>query len=97
MNSKEFLQEERDATWPPALTALWLAEHGDWDAAHAQAQLGNTADGDWVHAHLHREEGDLGNARYWYQRCGKTMPETSISQERHELIRIFLNQLESSP
>ena len=28
---------------------------------------------DWVHAHLHRVEGDLGNAAYWYRRAGKTM------------------------
>jgi hypothetical protein len=24
-------------------------------------------------ARLHRQEGDLGNARYWYARCGRRL------------------------
>jgi hypothetical protein len=26
----------------------------------------------WVHAHLHRVEGDLGNARFWYRQAGRS-------------------------
>jgi hypothetical protein len=26
----------------------------------------------WVHAHLHRVEGDLSNARYWYRQAGRS-------------------------
>jgi hypothetical protein len=55
-----------------ALQALWWAGKGDWERAHqcAQQQEGDPAC-DWVHAYLHRVEGDLGNAGYWYRRAGK--------------------------
>ena len=32
-----------------------------------------------VHAFLHRAEGDLGNASYWYHRAGKEVPETGVT------------------
>ncbi len=51
---------------PPALQALWWAGKGDWDKAHAVAQDDDGAESAWVHAYLHRLEGDLPNARYWY-------------------------------
>ena len=51
-----------------ALLALWWARKPDWDRAHGLAQQheGDPAH-DWVHAHLHRIEGDLENAGYWYR------------------------------
>jgi hypothetical protein len=53
-----------------ALQALWWASKGDWDRAHgcAQRREGDPAC-DWVHAYLHRVEGDLANAGYWYRRA----------------------------
>lgn len=54
-----------------ALAALWQAAKGDWPAAHRLAQADKSAAGAWVHAHLHRIEGDEGNAAYWYRRAGK--------------------------
>lgn len=56
---------------PPLLQALWHARTGDWDQAHRIAQDVNGADGAWVHAYLHRKEGDLSNARYWYRQAGR--------------------------
>ena len=60
---------------PPALAAplaaLWWARRGDWDAAHGRVQDEAGADAAWVHAHLHRAEGDAGNAAYWYRRAGR--------------------------
>ncbi|MBV8914988.1 MAG: hypothetical protein JOZ05_18355, partial [Acetobacteraceae bacterium] len=50
---------------------LWWAARGDWDRAHACAQEDEGGPADWVHAYLHRVEGDLGNARYWYAQAGK--------------------------
>ena len=58
----------------PALLALWHDAHGDWTKAHELSQQDEGASGSWVHAYLHRKEGDLANARYWYARAGKPPP-----------------------
>ena len=50
----------------PTLEALWWATKGDWQRAHKLVQDEASADAAWVHAYLHRVEGDLDNARYWY-------------------------------
>jgi hypothetical protein len=55
----------------PCVQALWYAAKGDWDRAHEIAQAESGPEGAWVHAHLHRIEGDLGNAGYWYRRAGQ--------------------------
>jgi len=31
----------------------------------------HSADAAWIHAHLHRVEGDEGNAAYWYRRANR--------------------------
>ena len=62
---------------PPAslsrpLLALWHLAKGDWNRAHGVAQEDEVdRECAWVHAHLHRVEGDLGNAGYWYRRAGR--------------------------
>ena len=53
------------------LQALWHDDRGDWDRAHELAQAAAGMAGDWVHAYLHRQEGDAGNARYWYAHAGR--------------------------
>jgi hypothetical protein len=42
-----------------------------------------------VHAYLHRKEGDLGNAGYWYARAGKAMPgaEVTLAAEWEQIAR----------
>jgi hypothetical protein len=50
-----------------ALAALWWAGKDDWDKAHDIVMNEGGADCAWVHAYLHRVEGDLDNARYWYR------------------------------
>ncbi|MFO1086843.1 MAG: hypothetical protein U1E21_20000 [Reyranellaceae bacterium] len=63
----------------PALQALWWLLRGDWDRAHRCVQQHEgEADCDLVHAHLHRQEGDMRNAGGWYQRAGRPMP-TALS------------------
>ena len=65
----------------PPLAALWWAAKGDWDAAHKLVQDENTADAAWVHAYLHRVEGDLGNAGYWYRQAGKPVAKDTLEAE----------------
>jgi len=55
----------------PALDALWWAAKGDWDKAHKIVMDDDGRDAAWVHAYLHRVEGDLPNAGYWYRTAGK--------------------------
>ena len=77
----------------PALQALWWAGKGEWDSAHKVCQ--NHEDNDdvnWVHAHLHRQEGDLRNAGGWYQRAGKSIPAGEIEEEWTALAAGFLNR-----
>ena len=75
----------QDATPPVdtslAVQALWHAARGDWPAAHTCAQEDKSRDGSWVHAYLHRQEGDLGNAGYWYAQARRPMPATGVSLE----------------
>ena len=51
------------------LAALWWAKKGEWDKAHRLVMDEASQEAAWVHAYLHRVEGDLGNARYWYSQA----------------------------
>lgn len=79
MKLAEFKTLADPSVLPPALQALWQDHHGDWDEAHTLAQSANNAAGDWVHAYLHRKEGDIGNAGYWYARSGQPRVDASVS------------------
>jgi hypothetical protein len=65
----------------PPLAALWWAAKGDWDAAHRIVQDEPTRDAAWVHAYLHRVEGDLGNAGYWYRQAGQPAAKDALDAE----------------
>ncbi len=69
-------QEEQSS----ALSALSSLANGNWDKAHKLVQ-DSSPENDWVHAHLHRVEGDLANASYWYKRAGKPVCEVSLDDE----------------
>ena len=68
--------------------ALELAQKGDWEAAHQLAQRGSDPLSCLIHAYLHREEGDLGNAAYWYQQAGSESPDNSLSEEWQRLYQL---------
>ena len=70
----------------PPLAALWWAAKGDWDKAHAIVQDAEGVDAAWVHAYLHRVEGDLGNAGYWYRRAGKPVATGSVDAEWDRIV-----------
>ena len=66
----------------PSLQALWWLLRGDWTRAHECVQQHEgEPDCDRVHAHLHRQEGYLANAGYWYRRAGTTAPTSSLEEE----------------
>lgn len=68
--------------------ALDLADRGDWHAAHAAVQALEHLDlplASWLHASLHREEGDHGNARYWYGQAGRPVSRAPFAEERMEI------------
>ena len=69
----------------PAVQALWWAERGAWDTAHEHAQKDEGRDAAWVHAYLHRQEGDAGNAAYWYARAGKPVATGPLDAERRAI------------
>ena len=72
------------------LAALWWAAQGGWDRAHKLVQDEATADAAWVHAYLHRVEGDLGNAGYWYRRAGKPVTTGSLESEWERITSALL-------
>ena len=65
----------------PCVQALWFEAKGDWHRAHELAQAGDDAESAWVHAYLHRVEGDLGNAAYWYRRAGRPQTDRALREE----------------
>jgi hypothetical protein len=72
------------------LAALWWAAKGNWNEAHKIAQDLGTADAAWVHAYLHRVEGDLGNAGYWYRQAGKPVATGSLEAEWEQMVCALL-------
>ena len=74
----------------PPLLAMWHASRNEWDTAHRIVQAEKDADSAWVHAFLHRLNGDLGNARYWYRRAERAEPEQPPERERAEIIAALL-------
>lgn len=70
----------------PTLQAIRLLTAGDWDGAHRLVQDESSAEAAWVHAHLHRVDGDLDNAAYWYRRAGKPIASGDLEQERRAIV-----------
>jgi len=82
---------------PPAglsgeLRALWFTRKDRWDDAHDVVNDIPSSMGSWIHAHLHRIEGDLSNAGYWYARAGRPALKNreGLDREWEELVRANL-------
>jgi hypothetical protein len=74
----------------PALRALWHDARGNWSDAHAIAQDIHDDLGSWIHAYLHRKEGDLGNAGYWYRRAGQPVAQDELKDEWTRIVSALL-------
>ena len=94
MNFQSFKASVADAQPPsdlPAiLLALWHAAKGEWEKAHELSQADESAAGSWVHAYLHRVEGDIGNAGYWYGRAGKLACTSELAEEWDDVCKELL-------
>lgn len=81
---------EPDSKFPAQLKSLWYDAKGDWHRAHAQVDHLTDHQSAWVHAYLHRKEGDIGNADYWYSKARQIRPESSLAEEWEQLVQHFL-------
>jgi hypothetical protein len=78
--------ESPDAHLSVQLKALWYDAKGNWDAAHKQVDHLNDRASARIHAYLHRREGDIWNADYWYAKSGESRPQFSLHEEWEELV-----------
>ena len=76
----------------PLVRALWHERRGDWTPAHEITQEIHSNDASWVHAYLHRREGDLSNARYWYRHAGKPPATGSLDDEWRVIVETLLTR-----
>jgi hypothetical protein len=74
------------------LQALWWARKGDWQRAHKIVMADESKEAARVHAYLHRAEGDLPNARYWYRRAGHEPEKGALEAEWADLAKDFLSR-----
>jgi hypothetical protein len=89
MNVNEF-RETVESDAPPVglsvpVEALWWDAKGDWARAHGLVDELESKDGMAVHAYLHRKEGSLSNADYWYARAGRSFHRPALDDEWNAL------------
>lgn len=72
------------------LLALWYDGKGEWDKSHTTIQDVDTNNAAWIHAYLHRKEGDIFNADYWYRKAGKARPAISLQDEWQTLVESMI-------
>ena len=80
---------------PPAnlntlLYALWFDAKGNWEKSHDLVSEDHSKEAARIHAYLHRKEGDLWNADYWYKRAGETSQNISLEKEWQHLVERML-------
>lgn len=68
------------------LIALWWDAKGDWVSAHGLVDSLESKEGMAVHAYLHRKEGAVSNAAYWYSRAGRTFHRPTLEAEWEALV-----------
>ena len=72
---------ELPSNLPLYMQALWWDAKNNWQKAHSLIDSLDDNNSCWVHAYLHRKEGDIGNADYWYRRARKQRPSVSLQDE----------------
>lgn len=91
MTLETFKESLLNQSIPPSLSkylqALWYDAKGDWDKAHQIIQDIDDKTAAWIHAYLHRKEGDIGNADYWYRQAGRKRLAVSLEQEWESIVK----------
>ena len=100
MNVVEFktsvVQSSPPAGLAPPLEALWWAAKDDWDKAHGIVMKQDSREAAWVHAYLHRVEGDLDNAGYWYRRARRPAASGALPEEWDAIAAALLGEAQAS-
>jgi hypothetical protein len=87
------LEQPAPPAGPAPLQSLWWSAKGDWERAHKIVQDIESTDAAWVHAYLHRVEGDLSNARYWYGQAGRTAATVALEVEWDAIAAALLGKM----
>jgi hypothetical protein len=98
MNLSSFTESLKAGTPPDEsvyLKALWYDAKDDWKSAHTLVDKMEDKKACWIHAYLHRKEGDIWNADYWYNKAGKKRPAVSLSEEWEQLAKAFTDEQSS--
>ncbi|MFZ4863897.1 hypothetical protein ACL9RF_17120 [Sphingobacterium sp. Mn56C] len=69
--------------------ALWYVKNNNWHYAHDLIDQLNDAVSAHIHAYLHRVEGDLWNAKYWYNKAKQPEFKGSLEQEWTQLMQLY--------
>jgi hypothetical protein len=80
----------------PPLEALWWAAKDDWNKAHAIVMKQDSREAAWVHAYLHRVEGDLDNAGYWYGKARRPVASGALPAEWDAIATALLRGAQTS-
>jgi len=74
----------------PLIIAIQKANKGYWDDAHRIVQqMEDPPIANWLHANLHREEGDMDNAKYWYHQAIREYSIMDIDEERRQILQLL--------
>lgn len=93
MTVAEFKSSLQDDIVPSHFTphqqSLWFDAKGDWARAHDLIDQLHDPISAHVHAYLHRKEGDLWNARYWYSKANQPVFQGSLNEEWLYLVGLY--------
>jgi hypothetical protein len=94
MTYDEFILSIENDDQPPGMSiyllALWWDAKGDWRKAHSLVDDLEEPAGCGVHAYLHRKEGDISNADYWYRKAQRQRPAVTLQEEWQMLVTELL-------
>lgn len=87
---KSLNQDSPPKDLDPLLLSLWFDAKSDWEKSHDIISEVNTKDAALIHAYLHRKEGDVWNADYWYRRAGEKRKDVTLEEEWKSLVDRFI-------